>query len=126
MSQIILIICLDCASLVILTSSLNLVTYGLNMTHKADNDTPKLYSKSACDQHLNFKKNVRPIHQLRLFKHKDSSLQAGLYFDGETGLWIIEYMRDEQVISSALYQAESTAHLILRSHGYQETQNMAC
>ena len=96
------------------------------MTYKADNDTPKLYSKSSSDHHLKFKKTVRPIHQGRLFKHKDSSLQAGLYFDSETGLWIVEYIRDEQVISSALYQAESTAHLMLRSHGYREPYNMAC
>ena len=65
-------------------------------------------------------------HQIMCFKHQDSALSAVLYFDDETALWIIEYTRCDQVISSALYQSESTAYLILRSHGYEPNQATAC
>ena len=96
------------------------------MVHKADNDSPVLHIGDSSDEYLQTTNNVRPMHQVILFKHKDSSLQACLYFDDETGLWIIEYTRYAQVISSALYQSESTAHLMLRSLGYQQAHSTAC
>ena len=66
------------------------------------------------------------FHQMISFKHQDSSLQALLYFDDETSLWIIDYLRSEQVVSSALYQSQSTAYLMLRSLGYKQALSTAC
>lgn len=66
------------------------------------------------------------FHQVISFKHQDSSLQAFLYFDDDTSLWIIDYLSCEKLISSALYQSQSTAYLMLQSLGYKQALVTAC
>jgi hypothetical protein len=52
------------------------------------------------------------------FIHQDPLLNATLYFDACAHLWLVEYYRERTLTSTALYQSESTAILMLSSHGY--------
>lgn len=56
--------------------------------------------------------------------HVDPLLNALIYHDRESNLWIVEYYRNDVLSSCALYQSKSTALLVLHSHGYDEKEQL--
>lgn len=74
-------------------------------------------SASLCSEEHDCKSGAKS-HEERLFQHGDISLQAILFHDVDSGIWVIEYYRDHKQYSAALYLSEATAILMLQSLGY--------
>ena len=80
---------------------------------------PKIKQELTSCESVKYRQEVKYVHI-------DQKLEAVLSHDLESGVWVVEYYRDKDLFSAALYLSEATAILMMQSLGYKRDCKVAC
>ena len=80
---------------------------------------PKIKQEPTSSESVKYRQEVKYVHI-------DQKLEAVLSHDLESGVWVVEYYRDRDLFSAALYLSEATAILMMQSLGYKRDCKVAC